>query len=199
MPTRVAQVLVAALLTLGLAACGDDPDDEPTTDPTSDTSASSDPTDTATPDTATSDSVPSVEPATGEVVELNALRIRLVERDDWIIQRVGTTVVALLDGDTGTFQFSGGGIGTTATDLDEGAEVALDVESAGDVPLERLPNRTIGGVECYVLEGASDEDRRYLVGGFHEGFRFDLEFEEHLEWPDAEATIESMLASIEWK
>lgn len=193
MPTRVARVLVAALLALGLVACSDDPD-EPTTGATPDASTSSDPTGTPT-----SDAEPSVEPATGEVIELNALRIRLVERDDWIIQRVGTTVVAALDGDTGTFQLNGGGIGTTGTDLDEAAEIAREVESAGRLPLERLPNRTIDGVECFVLEGSDDEDRRYLVGGIHNGFSFDLEFEVHLEWPEADAMVESMLASIEWK
>lgn len=197
MPTRVARVLVAALLSslaLGLVACSDDdPSGDPTSEPTS-TASETDSSESPSPDAA-----PSVEPATGEVIELNALRIRLVAREDWIVQRVGTTVVAALDGDTGTFQFGGGGIGTSGTDLDEAAEVARDIESAGDVPLERLPNRTIDGIECFVLEGADDEERRYLVGGIHNGFRFDLEFEVYLEWPDADAMIESMLASIEWK
>lgn len=196
--SRVACAVLGVLLVVVLGGCGDD---EPgganrTPDPSGNSSSDA-------PSLATSETADDIEPATGQQIEINALKMRLFEADDWIIDTLGTTVVALLDGFDegipGSFDISGGGLASSGTDLEINAKVAVEAAADDRVKSKRVENRVINGVECYVLEGADDTKRVYMVGGNHGGYLFDLEFKMPVEWPDSDKLIDSMLASIEWK
>lgn len=195
--SRVTRTALGVLLVVVLGGCGDD---EPTgADGTPQpTSSSSD-----APSPAPSEAADDVEPATGQLIEINALTMRLFEADGWIVDKLGTSVVVALDGFDqgipGAFSISGGGLASSGTDLEINAEVAVEAAADDRIKSERVANRVINGVECYVLEGADDTRRIYIVGGNHGGYLFDLEFEVPVEWPGSDELIESMLASIEWK
>lgn len=188
MRTRVSSLLLATVVFASVAGCGDDGlEDNPTTRSTGSVS----PTESASP---------VVEAATGPVVETDALRMHVFEHEDWSIRRVGTgfgASVSTLEG--GLFEVHGGGLGTSASDLDEGAEIAERLESIEDPAPTRVENRVINGVELYVLEGRSERMHNTIVGGYSGGYTVYLDFDVPLDWPDGEALVESMLASIEWK
>lgn len=197
--SRVACAVLGVLLVVVLGGCGEDaPGDADRTPDANSGGSSSD-----APSPTSSETAEAVEPATGQQIEINALTMRLFEADNWIIDKLGTTVVALLDGFDlgipGSFDIGGGGLASSPPDLELEARLRVEATADDEPQPKRVENRVLNGVECYVLEGADDKKRVYIIGGNHGGYLFTLEFLMPIEWPDSDKLIESMLASIEWK
>lgn len=192
-------VLSAALATslaLGLAACGDDEPsgDPPASTPTDSTSDSSSGAGTDGPS-----EEPTAEAATGPQLESRALRMRVFAAPGWDVRTLGSLMGASLDTDDGLFEVRVSGLETTATDLEAAAERAEEDEFIDRTAPKRVENRVVDGVELFVLDGRAEGDRTVILGGYHGGFQVNIDLDFPDDWPDADALIESMLASVEWK
>ncbi|GAA3686774.1 hypothetical protein GCM10022237_51400 [Nocardioides ginsengisoli] len=190
----VAAVLLAALV--GLSACQGS-DEPPRTDPTTDaTTASPGPTDT-TPS-------PSVEPATGELVDLRALTYHLPAGIPWTFgptgrsvadyqKNPGTRPITVLGSETPVFS------GSPAT-LDYAADLVLRDESRFTHPLQRGQDRTVGNVTGWTAttRTGSRNDRVLMWGTVRNGYYFYLSVT-GADDVETKAMFESILASIEWK
>jgi hypothetical protein len=192
MSSRVTSLLLATVLTAGMAGC-DGGDPEPGPSPSAQESESSA---TASPSESSS---PSVAPATGPLIEMKALDLRLYDGPEWDIQSYGSVTGGGYRTDEGTVDVAVSDLATTDTDLDADAEVVLEIKADEDPAPRRLENRTVNGVECWVIAGKNDERRTYAIGGLHAGYQFSVEFEVPADWPEADQRIEEILASIRWK
>ncbi|WP_235535948.1 hypothetical protein [Nocardioides sp. Root190] len=191
-PRLVLASVVSASLATSLVACGDD---DPATGPSDPSSNAS----TETGEPSGDPGEPSAEPATGPELESNNLRMRLFASPDWNVRTLGTLMGASLDSDDGLFEVRVSGIATTSEDLERDAEIAEENEAIERTSPQRVANRVIQGVELFVLEGEDDRYRSVVLGGFHNGYQVNIDIDFPADWPDADALIESMLASVEWK
>ncbi len=188
MRARAARTVVIALLLVATSGCNDDKGSatEPTAPATAGESGTTPP-----------DPSPSVAPATGKRIELRSLTVRLTDDPDWISTGADVNAVATIRLPAGRVDVSVGDIGAATDDLDRNAESALATKSLGP-PQTRTANRTIHGVEVFVLEGEDAERRTYELGGVSQDYYFNIKFDLPAGWPEADALIESILASIEF-
>lgn len=199
MSSRVPRAALAALaagaLVAALAACDDEPGkaggDGPSGTPTAASTATS--ASTGTPSA-------TVEPATGEVLEVAALSLHLTEGPRWLKPPAGAlTVSATYVSDSGlpvTITLSD--ISAVQTDLEADAEAFLQV-SKYDPPPRRTDNRVVAGVEVWAAEGSNAELRSSWIGGIHDGRQWTLQVETPVDLPDADRLREQVIASIAWK
>ncbi|WP_418059966.1 hypothetical protein [Pimelobacter simplex] len=199
MSSRVPRAALAALaagaLVAALAACDDEPGkaggDGPSGTPTVASTATSG--GTGTPSA-------TVEPATGEVLEVDALSLHLTEGPRWLPSALGTqTVSATYVSDSGlpvTITLSD--VSAVQTDLEADAEAFLQV-SKNDPPPRRTDNRVVAGVEVWAAEGSNAELRSSWIGGIHAGRQWTLQVETPVDLADADRLREQVIASIAWK
>lgn len=183
--------LLVLLLTVAgtLSGCTDDGQKPGGTSRTTTSTSETPPTTQAT-----------VAPATGRLVEQNALHFRLFDSPhDWGVDSLGSAFVAGVRSEYGSFDIAASDLRSTPFTTDEGAATALTTRSKVVPRLTRAEDRSIDGVDCYVLIGANAERRRYLVGGYHGGYQFLLEFDVPADEPGTQDKIEAVLASIEWQ
>lgn len=192
MSSRVTSLLLATVLAAGLAGCdGGDPAPDP--------SPSAQESESSATASASESSSPSVAPATGPLIEMKVLDLRLYDGPEWDIQNAGSAFIAGYRADQGVIDVAASDLATTSTDLDEDAKVVLEIKADEDPAPRRLENRTVNGVECWVLAAENEERRTYAIGGIHAGYQFLVEFDLPADWPEADQRIEEILASIRWK
>lgn len=144
---------------------------------------------------------PTVTPATGpEVVipdlDVDVLRFRLPE-GDWRLTSGGRSGSI----DTGDGTTSIGGFTSTAglkSELGHYAKIGLQSYRGQSPEPERIENRTIDGIEGYVLEGSGKDGLIYEYGTIYEESFLVLTFDFPQDTPTARAWIESVLAGAEW-
>jgi hypothetical protein len=196
-------VLLTAALTTGCAADGTsgEPPVEGASTSSSGSSGSSgaDPTD---PESATP-SEPEVVPASGErltiaTVERDVFGFRLPE-GDWSIGASGRT--ALRDSPEGATS-----IGAAAATGADG--VSLDFLARADkrdfaaitgTKVVRQDNRSVDGIDGYVLEASTSDGLSYKYGSVLGDTSLTVTFEFPEDTPEARAEIESVLASAAWQ
>jgi hypothetical protein len=197
----VAAVLLAALVALSACQGAADPKSDPTPTKAGGSASSS-----AAP-SASGDASPtaaSVEPATGDLVDLRSVRYHLPAGIPW---SYGTTdrTIADYQENPGTRPFtivaneSTVLAGNPAT-LDYAASLVLRNKARFTHPLRRGADRTIDGVAGWTgtTTTGSRNDRALMWGTVRNGFFFNIA----LTGPDTAETrtmFESMLASIEWR
>ncbi|MBM7516174.1 hypothetical protein [Nocardioides nitrophenolicus] len=200
--SRVLRLVPAAVLVLGLSACtDDDPDtgDTPSASATGSTGSTPEATSPA-PETSAPET-PSVVPATGKEIGVATVSMRLTDVPGWRLTKTDVIVVALLHPATGgtlkvIVQDSPNQPGRDTDDEAAGWERTLAVEPAAPT---RVANRVLDQVECFVLDGRTDELRHYVVGGVVGDRHFLLQFQVPAEVADGDQLIEQMLASIDIK
>lgn len=196
------RTLLALVVASGLLLSGCNDGDEPDTE----SAASSSPTQSTTDPTSPPPDGPSgstVEPATGQLIEHDALSLRLPADQDWKVLNSGVlainrdaegnewavTVNEIPDRSNGTMT------------LDQAAELSLSSTTLYDPPLTQGENRVIDGVEGWTAETIDSAFGEYVYryGAVHADH--DTYVTLRVPRKDAEnrAWIEAVLASIEWK
>jgi hypothetical protein len=181
-----------AAATLLLAGCGGD--DEPEAGPTS---SPTDTASTATDPTPTEPAEPTVEPATGPLIDRDRIRMNVPE--GW---RKSRQIATFLE---------------SAGDPDSDSTVSLgDLSAVGDPTLRELAEASTGsrpdvrfekpveiaGVEWYRATGREGRYARFeQYGTIHNGSQATINFSLDDDVPRAEQQeiIDSVLASVEWK
>lgn len=184
-----------ALAALALSGCGSDeqaPESSTGTASSAESASSESPTESPTDSpTGSPTETPTVAPATGAVLEVEGIALRLPKK--W---RVGydTSVAATAQGPQGFM-----GLSVIAGDpLSLRALVERDLKSAGPMEtMRRLPDRTLGGNPAYHYEGRDRHDVRHAVGTWDDGYQVLIHFELEEEIPRAERRelFESVIAT----
>ncbi|MBM9459739.1 hypothetical protein JK386_07470 [Nocardioides sp. zg-536] len=191
----------AAVVALTLAGCGD-ADVEPGEPQTSTTSAGA----AASPEESPTAATPEVVPASGmELQTKDAVRVHAPETGGkWYAVGDGTrTVTAATNIDAGPVELTLAEFPTSSTDFEDIAVV--DVETYGEFKdgagIARGDDREVRGLSGWVLTGADDEYTYYRFGTIHAGVFVTVSLVLPKDLPDAEADalVESVLASVEWK
>ena len=164
---------------------------EPAPEPTPDAS-----TDTSLPSEPTSPASASVPPAQGTRVDAEVVAYHLPDAD-WTLGRAGLT--ATFTDERYQDWVISAGPATAIARLDRLAAIRLDWLSIAHDGVQRAENRTVNGVEGYVLTSGGRDGLLYEYGAIHGGSRVYLTFDFPEDSPMAEEWIESVLASIEWK
>lgn len=196
--SRVRGSLLCALAVLALSAgcTSDDPIDEPDPSIPSSDSEESTPTSPTDPATEGADGADqTASPADGPPVEAGPLTYRLVDDVEWSLSRQGQS--AYFSDVEGAWYVSSGEGSSSGADLDQLADVAI--ESTGlTPPPERLDDRVVAGVPCYVFERTGKDGLYYEVGAVVGPERAYLRFEFPVDSPETRAWVEQVLASAEW-
>jgi hypothetical protein len=194
--TVVTGVVASLAGTFGLTGCADD---EPSGSAPETSAESPEPaTEQDEPTSPDESSASSPEPASGREVDAEVMTYRLPE-GRWELGSGGLT--AIRAGADGGCWLIVGTVGDAYADttLDELGGLTLELEPDHDPPLRRADNRTVDGVEGYVVEGTSRAGTYYewgaVVGDTWVQLEFDFpeDSDRALEWR------EGVLASIEWK
>ncbi|MEV4999543.1 hypothetical protein [Nocardioides sp. LML1-1-1.1] len=201
---RMTSLLAAALLVVALGACSDDGKDEPKSSPSTSsgtpgetTSGSADPT---------SSGPTEVEPATGPLVTLHSTAtLRLPASVKWRTYGDKTTVVTIksVDFAPGTEKFYYVDV-TEFPQIDDNlarmAELARESqEGTREIPLKVGANRTIAGVEGFVLEGQGPNGQFYEWGGLDADNVLTTVAFVVPNGLDLEEWVEPVLASLQWQ
>lgn len=188
------RVCGAVLLLTLLAGCSSD--DGTTGDPPGSGADPGGGTSTAPTTDGTTGASDPVAPAAGRRIRAEGFGYRLPE-GRWELVSGGRTA-GHFDEQGRSWQIGWGYSLAFDTDLDTVAANALDVLSETDDGLARGEDRTVAGVEGYVIEGSGPDGLVYEFGTVRgEGvpqlwFRFPEDSAQAREW------IESVLASVEW-
>lgn len=192
--------VVAVLTTSAGLATGCSADAEGTAEPASTAlaSESSEPEPTA-PDV-TPDVTPDVEPATGARLTIEHLgepvaTYRAPTKEWSSTGRVASK--ATVDGSY--YLGAGAGITYPEVSLDDAAELGLESVERTFAPVERLENRTVDGIEGYVLEGGKGPVLYYEFGATYEDSFVTISLESPVDTLEVRADIESVLASVRWQ
>lgn len=203
MQSRVTgQVLAAAVLTLVLVGgCSSDPapDGE---DPSASAPTASTTTPTTTPTTSpTEPASPTTTAPAGPVIEVEdlgtpVLGVQLPGDLEWRLSPDGEGASAKL-ADGGFVDFDASTVGALPG-KSLGFYARIIGESAGsDAELERLDDRSVAGVDCFVLEGSDDSELFSLVGGVFGETLVSFTFTFPRDDAQARELIESVLASVD--
>jgi hypothetical protein len=189
-----------AVLLLGLSACtSDSTADDPGGATTSATSAPS-PAGSTGPSSPTTS--PTTAPATGPELVVKDLgpplvRLRLPDGLDWRVRS---------GGDAASADYPGGGridvsaVTITAypeNDLDYYARITGDLSRSLGAVVERLDDRTVAGVEGFVLEARGDTFG-YTFGAIYGGSLVNLSIDTPRDDARTREWVEAVLASAEW-
>ncbi|MBM7516009.1 hypothetical protein [Nocardioides nitrophenolicus] len=194
LPTAV----LAAALALTLAGCADDTPGEagrrPSAGPSTPGESSSAASETGSP-------TPTVTPATGRKLSVEGVSLRLVDLPKWHVSKFGTSynagrrlpsggVISVLVGDI---------LAGPGTDTEQKAVSYGELQADDPVPTHRVADRVVDGVNCFVLEGQTDEERRYVIGAVVDDRFFTVEFTLPVGDAEADAMVEQMFATIDVK
>ncbi len=196
--SRVRGSLLCALAALALSAgcTSDGPIDEPDPSISPSVSEESSPTDPATGGTEGTDGTDqTAAPADGPTVEAGPLTYRLVDDVEWSLSRQGQS--AYFSDVEGAWYVSSGEGSSSGADLDQLAEVAIGSTGLTPPP-ERLDDRVVAGVPCYVFERTGKDGLYYEIGAVVGPERAYLRFEFPVDSPETRAWVEQVLASAEW-
>lgn len=195
-----ALVGAALVLVAVLTGCSSDSDDGPSGSGRSSSTGS-----TASPDpnSPTTPATPEVEPATGPPIVLEdlgtpVLRLRLPDDLEWTLRGGGDSASAVYP--DGTFA----DVETLSAGVVDGkpfgyyADPTAETLEISGPRLRRLDDRTVQGVEGFVLEGKDDEGLTYVFGTVHAGASAVVIFTIPGGEDQARDRIESVLASAEW-
>lgn len=194
--------VVAALLFVVIAAVsGCTSDDEPEADPPATSSGTTPPT---TPtDGPTSADVADVEPAAGEQVQLkNTVKFRVPTEYDWLIDDSGDSILATAVIDGGVLDISSHDVLNDDDSLDDTADIVLDTWAEDtSATYRRTDDRTVAGVEGFVIEGKRNETLLLEFGTLYNGrlVTLDLNYPETFDPGTAVEIFDAVLASVEWK
>lgn len=195
MRSRVVAALSFVVIAAGAGGCSSD--DEPYPDPSPTTSA---------PASGGSDSpadAPAVEPASGEKIELKtSLSLRVPEEGDWYVDDGGGSIFASATVGGGVVDILAGDVLSDSTSIEESAATMLDtLDDQPGLTYRRADDMTVSGVEGWVIEGQSAEQRFLQFGTLHAGRIVSIDFTIRTGVPaaDAEELVASVLASVEWK
>lgn len=191
---RSRQMWAAVALALVLSGCSTD--DEPSEpDPSGSTTSAGDPaTGTTSPSAGGSDEP---EAATGLELDAELVSLHLPAGERWVASRGGAS--GQLDVDRDYYQVHlSHGLGT-APDLDAAVAAVLPTVTGLRPKVARVENRTVAGVETAVLSGVDDRGYFYGLVAIHQGLVMTIKFEFPRKDAEGTATIESILASLEWK
>lgn len=185
--TLLASLVAAVLLLAGCGNGDDDPEADPTGTPDATTSAAADP----------SPSDPAVEAASGFLIDLDRVTMRVPE--GW---RKVRKMADFLTGAEDPESFSSVSLGDLSAvgepSLEEMAEFAATTESRTKIldPVE------IAGVEWYHVVGREDELVGFEeFGTVHNGSQATISFslDDKVPAEEQQALIASVLATVEWK
>jgi hypothetical protein len=199
--SRVFRLVPAAVLVLGLTACADDDPDAGGSTPSASATGDAESTPDATsPDTSASET-PSVVPATGKEIGVATVSMRLTDSPDWRVTETAVNVVALLPAATAgiltvSLVDAPNLPGRDTDDKGDSFEQTLSTEPAAP---KRVANRDLDGVECFVLDGHTDELHHYVVGAVVGDRVFLLQFKVPAGLADGDQAIEQMLATADIK
>lgn len=181
-------------LAMALALTGCSSDDEPgATEPSSPADGSSSPTD------ATTSASPSVEAATGPQLSDDQLTARLPADDGWEVGNDGRSGYLDFDPSEPPSDVRLGGSGGGTTDLDEVAAVVLTSEKDSRPAARREDNRTVAGLEGFVVTIEDDRGYHYEFGTITKGVHSSITFDLPRNDAAAHELIDAVLASVEWK
>lgn len=202
--SRVLRLVPAAVLVLGLAACTDDDPDAGGSTPSASATGSTGSTPDATSpaaETPSAPETPSVVAATGKEIGVAAVSIRVTDSPEWRVNETAVNVVALLPAApagilTVSLVDAPNLPGRDTDDKGDSFERTLSVEPTAP---KRVANRVLDGVECFVLDGRTDELHHYVVGAVVGDRVFLLQFKVPAGLADGDQVVEQMLASIDVK
>ena len=196
MRSRVVAALLFVAVVAGAAGCSSD--DDPDADPSSE---ATDTTSSVTTD-ATAE-VSDVEPASGELVQLDtSVSLRLPKEYDWYTDDGGGSIFATATVDGVTVDVAASDVLWELEPLDDAAQTSLQtLEDVPGMTYRRVDNTTVAGIECWVIEGENAKKRYREIGTLRNGRLVHVGFTFHAaDQPDfAEDMIASVLASVEWK
>jgi hypothetical protein len=199
--TRWAAAAGVLLLTVVLAGCDGDEQADPKPSPSGSTSASSDasPSD---PESTTGTPTPTVVPASGETLTLEQFTITMPA--GWKVEQESDGGSAIQRGNDHTFgniivhSFDRIGIDS----LDSFVTAYVKSRNHDGYDLKRLDNRTIDGVEGWVVQGTDPlGDFTYEYGTFSDDQEIHVAFYYNIEYnPSADpfTVIEPVLATLTW-
>ncbi|WP_323792659.1 hypothetical protein [Nocardioides sp.] len=143
---------------------------------------------------------PDVAPATGARLTIEHLGEPVATYRAPTEKWVSTGRVASKATVDGSF-YLGGGAGITYPEisLDDAAELNLENIERTIAPVERLENRTVDGIEGYVLEGGKGPVLYYEFGATYEDSFVTISLESPIDTSKVRADIESVLASVRWQ
>lgn len=193
MLSRVVLASIVIALVVGCSSGEDTPAEPGRTDASSDSA------------TAGASPTESSEPSTPEVVAAVGKKLTLQSSGDVLSFRAPTrkwdasgssASLSTLDG----AWYVGGFSGPTFphVSLDDSADIALDLNRGRFAKLRRVEDRTVSGIDGYVIEGGAGKELYYQFGALYGEVFATIEFELTEDTPEARATIESVLASVEW-
>lgn len=199
-------LLAAAVLLVGLTGCSDKGDDEPSSSPPSSPTSSDGASSATTSASAEPSASSSVAPATGQLVKLKSTAtFRLPAGTGWGVYDDNPNAIAIDSDDIpagadGFVKIQATEFPQLTDDLARMAQAARkNQQTTRKISLTVGENRTIAGVEGYVLEGRDAEARYYEWGGLDADnvltvVRFTIPA-----GLDAEEWIEPVLASLQWQ
>ncbi|TNM37426.1 hypothetical protein FHP29_16480 [Nocardioides albidus] len=127
------------------------------------------------------------------------MSMRLVKSPDWHVSQFGTTFGA-------TRRLPSGGVmsvlvsdilANPAADTESTAESYAKLEADDRVPVARVADRVVDGVNCFVLEGQTAKERRSVLGAVVGDRFFTVEFTLPVDDPEADAMMDQMSATID--
>ena len=192
MLSRVLVVVLSLVLSIALVGCssGGEPSDEggPTTAPMTTAAA---PTPTPSPE---------VLAASGEKVTIVDLGTPLAEyrapTPRWEVTGTAASLFTLKGPwDVRVYY----GKTYPEVSLDDTAAIALRSARRDFETVERIANRTVDGIEGYVLEGSEGKTMFYEFGVQHAGAFVALAFDLPVDSSSSRGIVESVLASVEWQ
>jgi len=184
-----------AVVALALVLGGCSTDDEPSEPgPSGTTSAGAPATNPTSPPAGETDGP---EAATGLELDAELVSLRLPAGERWVASRGGASGNLHVDRDFYQVHLSHG-LGT-APDLDTAVAAVLPTVTGLRPEVARIEDRTVAGVETAVLSGVDDDGYFYGLVAIHQGLVMTIEFAFPRKDAEGTATIESILASVEWK
>ncbi len=192
MRSRQIWAVVALALVLGGCSTDDDPSDPGPSGGT--TSAGAPTTGTTSPSAGETDGP---EAATGLELDAELVSLHLPAGERWVASRGGASGQLDIDRDYYQVHLSHG-LGT-APDLDAAVAAILPTVTGLRPKVARIGDRTVAGVETAVLSGVDDSGYFYGLVAIHQGLVTTIKLEFPRKDAEGTATIESILASVEWK
>lgn len=191
----LSRLIVSMLALMMLVGCGSD--DEPSAGGSSSGATASG---EATPSTEPSgEAEPEVAPATGKKLTIEHLGELVASYRAPTRKWYSTGRSATWSSINGSW-YLGGGAGITYPEisLDDAAEIAIENIKGRFAKVKRLDDRTVDGIEGYVIEGGAGKELFYEFGATYEEAFVTISLEIPVDTAAARGVIESVLASFEW-
>lgn len=192
MKSRRSCAAVALAIALALTGCSSD-DGPDAADPSSSSGGS------PSPSASDSSAAPTVEAATGLQLSSDQLTAHLPADEEWEVGNGGRSGYLDLDPSEPPSDIRLGGSGRGATDLDALAAVVLQGEKDSRPSARREDNRTVAGLEGFVVTVEDGDGYHYEFGTISDGYHASVVFDLPRNDAAAHELIDAVLASVEWK